>query len=832
MSLSGRLRGMTRSAIELDFDLYRTSVDIPGINHATMSVIDIQSEGVESTLLFVHGYAGCADTWEYQINHFAKSYRVVAPDLRGHGNSDAPYSQYTMPEMVGDLKAVVDTLQLPPQFVVVGHSFGGSICVEFANAFPERVAKLVLIATAGEYPLPRAAAMLFRLPNWVYRPVWRWRPRWNADIHVMKRMFLNNMRRWRGWPLLRNLSCETLVITGARDNFFPRFVFDDIGRMIPNAEVVDIGTAKHRVQLERHTAVNRAIDRFISDDGRKSSWRATGETPLQPRRPWLSSYSAGTPHSVPIPKQPVHRFLESAAKWLPKRAAAISQGETLTYEALNDQSNRLAHALVGMGVGSGDRVCVVLPTCAQFVVAYYAILKAGGVVVVPNPDARGPEVQGAITSTQAKVLVSLVEFLPMIDAIQPAIPGVTIVLAELAKQDIPAERRREILKRGAFLADILSDADAVEHGPEIDVAMDDLAAIVFTSGTTNQPKGVCLTHRNLVANTMQLRHWVPDLQYGKEILLAVLPLCHSYGMTTAMNLPIAVGATIVMLPRFDVGTVLEAIKRHKPTLFPGVPAMYTAINNAPNVRSYGLNTIKACISGAAPLPVEVQEAFEKLTRGRLVEGYGLTEASPSTHANPLYGTRKVGFIGVPLPNTDADIVDLRTGDVLPPGQIGELRVRGPQVMRGYWDEAGDQSSDDESVLRDGWLYTGDLALMDADGYFQLVSRKKDTIFSGAYSVYPRDVEEVLYENSKVLEAAVVGVTVEGDEHGGQRVKAYVVPRPGTRLTEDELIALCQRRLEPHAVPIEIEFRDTLPKSFVGKVLRRLLVDPNDAGNPA
>lgn len=822
---------MTRSAIELDFDLYRTSVEIPEVSRATLSVIDVQPEGVEATLLFVHGYAGCADTWEHQINHFAKSYRVVAPDLRGHGNSDAPFTKYTMPEMVSDLKAVVDQLHLPSRFVVVGHSFGGSICVEFANAFPERVAKLVLIATAGEYPLPRAASLLFRLPNWLYRPVWRWRPRWNADIHVMKRMFLNNMRRWRGWPLLRNLTCETLVITGARDNFFPRFVFDDIGRMIPNAEVVDIGTAKHRVQLERHTAVNRAIDRFISDDGRKSSWRSTGETSMRAQRPWLSSYSTGTPHSVPIPKQPAHRFLESAAKWLPKRAAAISQGETLTYKALNQRSDRLAHALIGMGVRSGDRVCVVLPTCTHFITAYYAILKAGAVVVLPNPDARGAEVRDAIISTQAKVLISLYEFYPMIEAIKPALPGVAVVLAEMTKNDIPAERRREILRSGGFLDDILRDADSVERGPEIEVGMDDLAAIVFTSGTTNVPKGVCLTHRNLVANTMQLRHWVPDLQYGKEILLSVLPLCHSYGMTIAMNLPIAIGATIVMLPSFDVGKVLETIKRYKPTLFPGVPAMYTAINQAPNVRSYGLNTIKACISGAAPLPVEVQEAFEKLTRGRLVEGYGLTEASPCTHANPLYGTRKVGFIGVPLPNTDAEIVDLQTGAVLPPGQIGELRVRGPQVMRGYWGEEQSGGNADESALRDGWLYTGDLALMDADGYFQLISRKKDTIFSGAYSVYPRDVEEVLYENSKVLEAAVVGVTVEGDGVGGQRVKAYVVPRPGTRLTEDELLALCKRRLEPHAVPVEIEFRETLPKSFVGKVLKRLLVEPAQDGEP-
>ena len=252
--------------------------------------------------------------------------------------------------------------------------------------------------------------------------------------------------------------------------------------------------------------------------------------------------------------------------------------------------------------------------------------------------------------------------------------------------------------------------------------------------------------------------------------------------------------------------------------------MYTAINQASNVRSYELSSIKACISGAAPLPIEVQESFEKLTRGRLVEGYGLTEASPVTHSNPLYGLRKVGTIGVPIPNTDAKIVDLVTGEDLPNGKVGELIVKGPQIMSGYW---GTEHEDEaESILRDGWLYTGDVAVMDSDGYFQIISRKRDTIMTGVYSVYPRDVEEVLYENNKVLEAAVVGV---GQENGEQKIKAFVVPRPNTSLTKEELIALCKRRLEEYAVPWEIEFREILPKSFVGKVLRRLLTEDKDEG---
>jgi long-chain acyl-CoA synthetase len=316
---------------------------------------------------------------------------------------------------------------------------------------------------------------------------------------------------------------------------------------------------------------------------------------------------------------------------------------------------------------------------------------------------------------------------------------------------------------------------------------------------------------------MQTRHWIQQLRYGEEVFLTVVPLLHSYGMTTAMNIPVALGATIVLLPVFELHPVLEQIKTTRPTVLPGVPAMYTALNQAPNVRSYGLDSIKICISGASPLPVEVQEAFEKMSRSTLMEGYGLTEASPVTHGDPPHGKRKVGSIGLPIPNTDARIVDLVTGEPLPPGEVGELCIKGPQVMQGYWrDEAATAE-----VLRDGWLYTGDVAVMDSDGYFRIISRKRDTIMAGEYSVYPRDVEEVLYENNKVLEVAVVGVP---DGHGGHRVKAYVVPRPGFNLAAEELLVLCQRRLEAYAVPWDIEFREELPKSFIGKVLRRTLID--------
>lgn len=837
-----KLRGIKRSDIQLDFDLYRVGVPIPGVAGDELSVIDIWPEGVERTIMFIHGYAGCAETWEFQINHFSKDYRVVVPDLRGHGQSDAPYTRYAMPEMVADLFAITQHLKLPPRFILVGHSFGGSICVEYANAHPEQLERLILIATAGEYPLPKAAALAYRLPTAIFRPWWDYRPRWNAEVHVMKRMAINNMAQWQGWSLLRNLRLPTLVITGERDNYFPRYVFDDLGKMIPHADVVDVGASKHKVQLERHQAVNRAIERFVEPEERRTSWReqASPASPLA-HRPWISAYSQGTPRTVPIPRRPLHEFLESAAEWLPRRTATMFSGDRLTYAQLNQQANQFAHVLHGLGIQPGGRVMIELPNIPELVVAYYGTLKIGGVVVLPNSDANLEQIVQQARQTEAEVLVTLRDFEPLarlarkgssvrdVIMVSSASSALAAVAKRMMERLAPGEVGQQAEPRlsgedgpsvGRLMADLIRDAPI--DPPAADVSSDDLAAILFTTGTTDKPKGVRLTHSNLVANAVQIRHWIPDLRYGQEVFLSVIPLLHSYGMTAAMNLPIAVGGTMLLLPGFDLWQVLQHIAAYKPTIFPGVPSMYAAINQEPNVRTYGLSSIKACISGAAPLPVEVQEAFEKLTRGRLVEGYGLTEAAPVTHANPLYGVRKAGSIGVPIPNTDAKIVDLASGDLLPAGQIGELVVKGPQVMAGYLDSASD-----EAMLRPaGWLHTGDVALMDADGYFRIIGRKHDTIQIGRHSVYPRDVEEVLHENSKVQEAVVMGLA---DGAGGQQVVAFVVLRPGVSLTQEELLDLCRRRLDDYAVPARIEFRSELPKSAVGKVLRRALLESAPAG---
>jgi long-chain acyl-CoA synthetase len=356
------------------------------------------------------------------------------------------------------------------------------------------------------------------------------------------------------------------------------------------------------------------------------------------------------------------------------------------------------------------------------------------------------------------------------------------------------------------------------RSPEVSVEPDDLAVIQYTGGTTAAPKGVMLSHRNLVANTLQTRHWNPDLREGREVILAVVPFSHAYGMTAGMNLAIALGAALVVLPAFEVEAVLRAVRRYRPSLFPGVPSMYVAISNYPGVREFGIDSIRACISGAAPLPVEVQEAFEKLTRGRLVEGYGLTEASPVTHANPLFGLRKVGSIGIPLPNTEAKIVDLSSAKDAPAGQIGELAVRGPQVMRGYW---GDGDATGRSLTRDGWLLTGDVARMDEDGYFQIIARKAEMWYPerdgqrpAGHPAFPRDVEEVLFEVPQVREAAVVAIA--------NQPIAFVIAQADRRErpSAETLIAYCRRRLPPELVPRLVIFVDDFPRSFIGKVLRR------------
>jgi long-chain acyl-CoA synthetase len=825
--------------MEVDLELYREEVVLSENPLMRMSVIEVAPEEPVGTILMIHGFGGHAMQWQNQLKTFADRYRVIAPDLRGHRHSDAPYSRYDMAEIQQDIDTLLDRLNVTTPFVLMGHSFGGAIVTEFAHRRPEAISHLILIATTGEYRLAAPAAQLLSLPLTALRPIRRlFGKQFHAKAHVLKFMYQHTMRHWNGWSMFRDLRMPVLVIRGDRDQVYPTAVFEQVAKSIPNAEDVNVGVSSHMVMLERADAVTRSIERFLGEQTGRSWREASARTAsrtlrLAHDRPWIRQYEKGVPETLGFPRRPLFRLLRSAARryWL--RPAIQFDTRRISYLELDNEVNRLGNALRSLGVQKETRVMILMPNCPQFVIAYYAVLKAGGIVVSSSPTNSRTELRRQIEDSHAEVLITLTLFQEMVREKLLRPPLRAVLYTNIKDYLVPHRRmlftmRRE-LKEGHRLDDDLRKDEYLwlplirRHPatpPKIEVKHDDIAVIQYTGGTTDQPKGVMLTHYALLANTLQTRHWVTGLREGHERVLAVLPFSHVYGMTAAMNVAISLGGCMIILPTFATLEVLATIKKYRPTLFPGVPTMYMAINQAPKVRSYGISSIKACISGAAPLPVEVQESFEKLTRGRLVEGYGLTEAGPVTHANPLHGLRKVGTIGIPVPGTDARIVSLADGTTtLPAGQIGELAVSGPQIMRGYW---GRGEETDRVLTADGWLLTGDVARMDEEGYFQIIARKKEMILAGQYQVYPRDVEEVLYEHPGVKEVAVVGL--KRPEMPDQRIKAYVVLQRGSKLSKEELIAFCKRRLEEYAVPWDIEFRDELPKSFIGKVLRRLLVE--------
>lgn len=822
----------------LDLDLYRKDVVVSQNPLVRLSVIDAGRSLSERTLFFIHGFGGNADQWRKQMPEFAEKNRVIAYDVRGHGLSDRPMGTYSMRELVADVEALVAALELPERFVLIGHSFGTSIAAEYAVKHPERVEKMVLMGAAAEYELNSWLKTAFALPSQASESIRRMAAALSPitpdmPAYVMRAMYQNAMRPWRGRDVLPRVTMPTLVIMGHRDRVFKQSAFEIVPALIPGAQFTKIPVSKHMVQLERPDAVNRAITRFLGASA--VSWRQGRDretTDLIRQRPWLKHYETDVPFTLAYPSQPIYRFLENAARRHPSHRAIVFYDHALTYRELNDAVNRFASALVALGVRKGDRVALLLPNSPQTVIAYYGALKAGAVAVSMNPLFDENELANQLNDSGAETIVALSAFYREIQSVKERTSLKRVIISNIKEYFSPMRRlifslvheKREghrVDTRGAQNVFAFQQllAEAPEAPASTQVEQNDLALIQYTTGTTEEPKGVMLTHAALVANMIQIRYWVADAEEGKEIVLGALPFSHSYGMTLGMNFGILVAATLVLLPTFSTQEVLQVIARYHPSLFPGVPTMYNAINQFPNVRKYNLRSIKYCVSGAAPLPLEVQEAFERLTRGKLVEGYGLTEAGPATHANPLRGQRKTGSIGLPLPDTDAKIVDMKTGADLRVGEIGELVVRGPQLMRGYWNQAEETAR----VLKDGWLYTGDLARMDSDGFFQIIDRKKDMILAGTYNVYPRDVEEVLYENPKVFEVAVTAVPAE---QGGasQTVKAYVVLKKGEMATPEEFIEFCRERLESYAVPKMVEFREALPKTFVGKVFKRRLVE--------
>lgn len=543
-------------------------------------------------------------------------------------------------------------------------------------------------------------------------------------------------------------------------------------------------------------------------------------------KPWLTAYPPEVPPQLTYPDEPLYASLEEAAAHAGGAIATIFFGAKLTYRKLHDQARRLAAGLLALGLQKGDRVAIMLPNSPQAVIAYYGALMAGAVVVEVNPSYVHRELQHQIKDSGARVIIALDQLYSKVvgldmdhmifTGLHAYMPIPQRWLAPLKLRppkltyDKMVHRWRELLAHPPL-------ARPVQVDPQ-----KDLALLQYTGATTGLAKGCMLTHANLMANVRQVAAWLHKVKPGdRNMTLAALPFFHVYGMTMVMNFMVHIAGTMLLMPKFNAQDALNLIQKYRPRFFPGSPTMYVGINHMRYVKTYRLDSIDVCISGAAPLPVEVQQTFESLTKGRLVEGYGLSEASPVTHANPIWDRRKEGSIGLPWPDTEVRIVDPETGEDLPQGEVGEMVVRGPQVMQGYWNlpEATART------LRDGWLYTGDMARMDEDGYFFIVDRMKDVIIAGGFNIYPREVEDVLYLHRGIKEAAVVGIP---DEYRGETVKAFVVPKQGYTLDEQEVINHCREYLAGYKVPRQIEFRQDLPKSLVGKVLRRVLREEEQA----
>jgi len=544
-------------------------------------------------------------------------------------------------------------------------------------------------------------------------------------------------------------------------------------------------------------------------------------------KPWLSSYDPQVPHTLAYTSATIPTILERTAQLYPERIAVIFFGFSLTYAQLWDSVQQFTGALHAIGVRRGDRIVLFLPNCPHFIIAYYAALRLGAVIVPINPLYNEKELEFQITDSGATTLITLDLLFPLVKNILPKLDGMRIIVGKVQDYLPPLKKLLYpiIAQKGTEKVQISEGGNVflfhklmkmvVPHPPCPSLDWNELALLQYTGGTTGRAKGAMLSHRNIICNNQQIRTWYTGFREGQEIFISVLPFFHSYGMAVALNLPISVAATMILFPKFVAQDILKAIKAYQATTLPGIPTIYSVLGSYRDIAKYDISSIRYCVSGAAPLPGTVLKEFERITGGSIIEGYGLSEASPVTHANPIDGTRKEGSIGLPLPDTDCKIVDMETGQELPPGMPGDLCIKGPQVMSGYWQQPEETSA----TLIDGWLYTGDIARMDDQGYFYIVERKKDMIISEGFNVYPREIEEFLLQHPKIADASVIGMP---DKLRGEKVYAFVVVREGQRATPEEIIQYCKAHLVRYKVPRKVLFKDKIPRNLAGKNLRRVL----------
>lgn len=537
-------------------------------------------------------------------------------------------------------------------------------------------------------------------------------------------------------------------------------------------------------------------------------------------RPWLKHYDYWVPGHINYPHRPLHEILRFAAIEVPDHQATAFLGAHLTFRQLKEQADKMAAAFVQLGIKQHDRVGIMLPNCPQYVVAAFALLRLGATVVNINPLYTEREVLVVARDSGMRAVLTLDALAPLTLAVREQTNIENVIITSLAEYSVAATETPAV--EGTLrMTDLLAGVEEPDL-PRVEIDPDDVAVLQYTGGTTGVPKGAMLTHYSIFANVIQTECWHHrSLRRGDETYLLVIPYFHIYGFTVGMMSGVWQGARQVLIPKYDVEALLVAIRDYQPTYFPAVPTIYISLLNHPKAKEYGLGKIRVFNSGSAPLPLEVIEQFERLTGGTLNEGYGLSEASPVTHTTPGLSRRKPGSVGLPLPDTDIKIVDLETGmREMPVGSEGELCIAGPQVMKGYWnrpDETAIALRKDDAGRT--WLYTGDVAHMDEDGYFYIVQRKKDLIIVGGFNVYPSEVEGVLYAHPSVMEAAVIGIP---DSYRGEVVKACVVLKPGATATPEELTEHCKGGLAEYKIPCKVEIRESLPKTAVGKILHRVL----------
>lgn len=552
---------------------------------------------------------------------------------------------------------------------------------------------------------------------------------------------------------------------------------------------------------------------------------------MEYNKPWFKHYPPEIPKSIVYDEKTLHQYLLEAGEKYSEKKALYFMGKSMTYEELLSEAKKMANFFQEKGLKKGDRVAVMLPNTPQGVIAYYGALIAGGIVVQVNPLYTERELSYQLKDAGATFIVCLDILVPRVSAVREEIGLKHVIVTRIADYlPFPKNVAYPFIQKKQYnmVVKVVETSDThlwkniIASGSEdyqvVDIdPNEDLALLQYTGGTTGKPKGVMLTHTNLVSNGQMVQKWMYQLEDANEVVLAALPFFHVYGMTTVMNLSIMSGYKMILLPKFDAEETLKTIQKMKPTVFPGAPTMYIGLLNHPKINKYDLSSIKACISGSASLPVDVQTNFERVTGGRLVEGYGLTESSPVTHANLVWDERVNGSIGLPWPDTDVKIFKKGTLEEVPVGEVGEIAVKGPQVMKGYWNLEEETSE----TLKDGWLLTGDVGRMDEEGYFYVVDRKSDMIIAGGFNIYPREVEEVLFEHDGIQEAAIIGIP---DDYRGETVKAYIVPKEGVTLDKKQLDRYCRKNLAAYKIPRIYEFREELPKTVIGKVLKRDLLE--------